>query len=96
MGAICGCANAEALEAMKGLAMEEKANIGGDRFKKESYVGPLFTLSDIDTENITSDKVFSAPKGPYFHFFTHAKITSASATPGTPSADPAVNTNICP
>lgn len=82
MGGICGCANDANLEAMKGLAMEQKANIGADRIKKEKYTGPLFTLSEIDTESIISDKIFAAPNGPFVHFFTNAKITSPSS--GTP------------
>lgn len=60
--------------------MEEKANIGADRIKKDKYVGLLYSFCEVATDLSTEDLVFAHGKGPYPHFCTGARITAR--TPG--------------
>lgn len=81
MGAACGCGGIDnSMASLKGLSMEEKANVGADRIKKEKYTGLLYSFCEVAADLTSEDIVFATGRGPFPHFCTGARITAR--TPG--------------
>ena len=88
MGAICLCGGSKENEiaALTHLSLEERANVGGDKIKKQGYTGPLQTMNSIMLAEDGSGNLIFPPSGPYCHFSSESRIDQVSENQEQPAA----------
>ena len=86
MGVICGCLEDNEFRALAHMSIEDRAQIGICKLKKENYTGTLYSLNSLEETLDPTSIDFRAPSGPYPHFHSYARLvqvkTNAGENPG--------------
>ena len=74
MGAVCTCAEDANDRVNDKLTQAERANIAGDKIKKDEWTGELFNLTAFEKGVSTPNILFKDPKGLHPVFLSNCRV----------------------